>query len=33
MEKIIDEHKQGEALTIEGNTGNTKKLFIEMVAR
>lgn len=29
MEKIIDENKQGEALTLEGNTGNTKKLFIE----
>ena len=29
MEKIIDENKQGEALTVEGNISNTKKLFIE----
>ena len=29
MEKIIDENKQGEALTLEGNVSNTKKLFIE----
>ncbi len=29
MEKIIDEHKQGEALTLERNLTNTKKLFIE----
>lgn len=29
MEKIIDEHKQGEALTVAGNASNTKKLFIE----
>lgn len=29
MEKIIEEHKQGEALTIERKLENTKKLFIE----
>ncbi len=29
MEKIIDENKQGEALTLEANAQNTKKLFIE----
>ncbi|WP_375252830.1 tRNA (N6-isopentenyl adenosine(37)-C2)-methylthiotransferase MiaB [Dokdonia donghaensis] len=29
MEKIIDEHKQGEALTLERKLENSKKLFIE----
>ncbi|WP_379952788.1 tRNA (N6-isopentenyl adenosine(37)-C2)-methylthiotransferase MiaB [Dokdonia sp. R78006] len=29
MEKIIEEHKQGEALTLERKLENTKKLFIE----
>jgi len=29
MEKIIDENKQGEALQLEGNKDNSKKLFIE----
>ena len=29
MEKIIDENKQGEALQLEGNKANSKKLFIE----
>ncbi|MFD2827110.1 tRNA (N6-isopentenyl adenosine(37)-C2)-methylthiotransferase MiaB [Leeuwenhoekiella polynyae] len=29
MEKIIDENKQGEALVLEPQTTNTKKLFIE----
>lgn len=29
MEKIIDESKQGETLTLETSAGNTKKLFIE----
>ncbi len=29
MEKIIDENKQGEALVVEGNASNSKKLFIE----
>ena len=29
MEKIIDENKQGESLTIEAKKGNTRKLFIE----
>ncbi|MEQ3654626.1 MAG: tRNA (N6-isopentenyl adenosine(37)-C2)-methylthiotransferase MiaB [Dokdonia sp.] len=29
MEKIIDESKQGEALTLETSQANTKKLFIE----
>ncbi|MEZ4779655.1 MAG: tRNA (N6-isopentenyl adenosine(37)-C2)-methylthiotransferase MiaB [Flavobacteriaceae bacterium] len=28
-EKIIEEHKQGEALVLEAKEGNTKKLFIE----
>lgn len=29
MEKIIEEHKQGEALTVASKIENTKKLFIE----
>ncbi len=29
MEKIIDENKQGEFLTLDAKEGNTKKLFIE----
>ena len=29
MEKIIDENKQGEHLTLEAKEGNTRKLFIE----
>ncbi len=29
MEKIIDENKQGQSLTLEQKEGNTRKLFIE----
>lgn len=29
MEKIIEEHKQGESLVLRPKSGNTKKLFIE----
>lgn len=29
MEKIIEEHKQGERLVLQPKSGNTKKLFIE----
>ncbi|WP_405292340.1 tRNA (N6-isopentenyl adenosine(37)-C2)-methylthiotransferase MiaB [Algibacter sp. Ld11] len=29
MEKIIDENKQGQSLTLEQKAGNTRKLFIE----
>ncbi|WP_422083449.1 tRNA (N6-isopentenyl adenosine(37)-C2)-methylthiotransferase MiaB [Ulvibacterium sp.] len=29
MEKVIDESVQGSALTLEGNSGNTRKLYIE----
>ena len=29
MEKIIDENKQGEALVLEPQAANSKKLFIE----
>lgn len=29
MEKIIDENKQGQSLTLENKAGNTRKLFIE----
>jgi tRNA-2-methylthio-N6-dimethylallyladenosine synthase len=29
MEKIIDENKQGESLTLEAKAGNSRKLFIE----